>query len=249
MRRIEILIVEDDYNELENLKDYCESVDYIAHIGKNKEDAMAIFKRKSIDIAIIDIYLHGRPEGLEIAEFVSKSGKKRCPILFLTNSQDRVIFDKAKLSAPSGFLIKPYNPLELNYAIELAVERALEENHNFDLQGDSGAGYINEKFLFKKQERLVKVIASEIIYIQVEGRYCQVITNQEKFLVQSSLTNLLKILNPQTFARTHRNYAVNINHVKEVLSSDNLVVMNNDESIFISSRIKEDFLNHYKLLK
>jgi FixJ family two-component response regulator len=51
------------------------------------------------------------------------------PFVFLTSSNDRQIF--AKLTRPFSFLMKPFNELEILYAIEMAVEKFHNQNDAF----------------------------------------------------------------------------------------------------------------------
>jgi FixJ family two-component response regulator len=48
--------------------------------------------------------------------------------VFLTSSNDRQIFERAKLTRPFSFLMKPFNELEILYAIEMAVEKFHNQN-------------------------------------------------------------------------------------------------------------------------
>ncbi len=249
MQKIEILIIEDEEQELLILEAACKEKGYAVHKATTEDKAISIIKQEKIDFAIIDVFLNGEPNGLNIAKFISEVSDKKCPFLFLTNSQDRLVFEKAKSTYPVSFLIKPYNQLELDYAIELSIEKNINDSTNYAWSNFEGAAYLKNNFLIKKRGRLVKVTLAEIIYIQVEGRYSNIKTDNDKFLIQSSLTNLLTVLNPNQFIKSHRNYAVNLNRVREVLTSENLIVMDNEESVFISPRMKEEFLSHYNLLK
>ena len=63
----------------------------------------------------------------------------------------------------------------------------------------------------------------DIVYIEVDERYCNIITSTEKFLVALSLTKITTLLDTDKFAKTHRNYIVNINKITEIILSDNLI--------------------------
>ena len=248
MKEIEVLILEDDPMDLELLLSSLNK-GFKTHIASNEEEAVALFKLNSIDIAILDIYINGEPKGLEFADFIHNSGTKKCPVIFLTSSLDRSIFEKAKKSYPNNFLIKPFNSLELLYSMELAISNTLEDAQNYNWDGSNGAVMMNQHFLIKKRNSWVKVSPSEIILIEVEGRYCKLVTDQGSFLIQSSLVRLLENLNQSIFIQSHRNYAINSERVKELIPSDNLIIMDNDQTVFLSGRLKENFLKQFQLLK
>jgi DNA-binding LytR/AlgR family response regulator len=71
----------------------------------------------------------------------------------------------------------------------------------------------------KKGKSLKKVLIEDIIYIEVEERYCNIIT-EKKFVIMMSLTKMLELLDPARFSRTHRNYVVNLGKIEEIIFND-----------------------------
>ena len=103
----------------------------------------------------------------------------------------------------------------------------------------------NDGIIFiKKGKRLKKVIIKEIIYIEVENRYCNFVTENEKFLIQISLNKLLPFLESKNFIRTHRNFIANLDKIKEITLSENLIIMQGDYHITLSDKYKS-FLSDY----
>lgn len=248
MAKIEILVLEDDKLEMNLVKKALKDK-YILYTAQTGEEAIELLKmNKSIDIAILDIYIGGISQGIEVGKYISESRKGKCSIIFLTSASDRTTFERAKSLSPASFLIKPFNDLELNYAMELAIEKSVDEDLNFDWQSSNGAVVFNQNFLVKKRDSWVKVSPAEIIFVEVDGRYCNLTTDKGDFLIQTSLSKFLKALDKSVFVQTHRNYAVNITRVKEFKSGDNIIVMDNDKAVFLSSRLKDIFLKHYMLL-
>ena len=88
----------------------------------------------------------------------------------------------------------------------------------------------------------------EIVYVEVEERYCNIITDEDKFIIQISLTKILKILENFQFTRTHRNYIINTEKINEIVLSDNLVLLKGNHKIVLSDKYK-DFINQFHILK
>ena len=131
MKKIQVLIVEDKLDEAAFIKDLLVSNDYeVASIAHSKEQALRILREQLIDIIIIDIYLDAQPNGLKLAEKIRKEGNLALPFIFICGSQDRDIFERAKVSCPNSFLLKPYNEIELLYAIELSIQNYYTEMLN-----------------------------------------------------------------------------------------------------------------------
>jgi DNA-binding LytR/AlgR family response regulator len=74
------------------------------------------------------------------------------------------------------FLMKPFNELEILYAIEMAVEKFHNQNDAFF--SDEQDTVISAEYMFIKkifEEKLIE----DIIYIEVEERYCNIITEKK----------------------------------------------------------------------
>ncbi len=95
---------------------------------------------------------------------------------------------------------------------------------------------ISTEYLFiKKGKALKKVYLSDIIYIEVEEKYCNIITEKEKFIILISLTKILELLNHVGFSRTHRNYIVN---TEKIIPGDNLILLSGNHKATLSDTYK-----------
>jgi two-component system LytT family response regulator len=247
MSKVNILIVEDTFEESELLIDLLEDNNYeIVGVARNFKDALTLYHSKSIDLVIIDIFLDGQPEGILVAEMICTLPSGGKPFVFLTSSKDRQIFERAKLTKPFSFLMKPFNELEVLYAIEMAIEKFYDQNQVFS----SDEQMVNSQdFLFiKKKGNLVKVNKADISYIEVEERYCNIYTEKEKFLVQISLTKMETYLASEKFTRTHRNYIINKDHITEIDLTDNFIHLKGNHKVLLSETYK-GFINDFSVLK
>ena len=133
MDKINILIVEDDPEQSSALKDMLEANDYhVSTITNNHHDTLTHLQKHSVDLLIIDIFLNGIPEGIIIAETIDATPGLSKPFVFLTSATDRKIFEKAKLTNSFSYLLKPYNELEVLYAIEMAIEKFYDDSRSID---------------------------------------------------------------------------------------------------------------------
>ena len=248
MDNIHVLIIEDNKEESNLLVSLLIANGYnVAGIASTYKQALDLFYNNSVDIIIIDIYLDGKPEGITFAETISIVPNALRPFVFLTNSKDREIFNRAKLTHPFSFLLKPFNELELLYALEMAVEKFYQQPNV--LTGKNQNAIISDKYLFiKKNKALKKVRIEDISYIEVEDRYCNIITEIEKFVILISLTKILELLDPAKFIRTHRNYIVNSNKIIEIVLSDNLIVLKGNCQVLLSEKYK-DLVSKFRVLK
>jgi PAS domain S-box-containing protein len=75
----------------------------------------------------MDIKLKGRMSGVEAAERIRD--RYNLPVIYLTGFADEETLEKAKLTAPFGYLLKPVEATQLHRAIEMALyKHALEHD-------------------------------------------------------------------------------------------------------------------------
>ena len=248
MDKVNVLIIEDNPVERDNLVNVLTQNHYnIIGVAASYNEALTIFYANTVDIVIIDIFLNGKPDGITFAETINIIPNASKPFVFLTSSKDRQIFERAKLTQPFSFLLKPFNELEILYAIEIALEKFYVQPNSFFSEKVNTV--MSKDYLFiKKKNSLKKIAISEIIFIEVEERYCNVITESEKFVIQISLTKIIDLLDPSIFSRTHRNYIVNTDKIIEVLVLDNLIILKGNHKVVLSDKYKH-FIHKFRILK
>jgi len=247
MDNINILIIEDTPEQSDALiKVLLENNYTVVGVARNFTDALKLFYTNTVDIIIIDVFLDGKPDGITFAESINIIPNASKPFVFLTSSQDRQIFERAKLTKPFSFLMKPFNELEILYAIEMAVEKFYEQTNVF-LTEEQDTVISNDFLFIKKKNSLKKVALQDILYIEVEERYCNIITEKEKFVILISLTKISALLDPAKFIRTHRNTIVNSDKIEEIILADNLIILQGNHKINLSDTYK-DFIKKMNIL-
>jgi PAS domain S-box-containing protein len=84
-------------------------------------DAVASALTLRPDVILMDIVLKGPIDGIQAAEVIRS--KDVCPVIFVTAHSDRCTLDRAKVTAPFGYVLKPITERELHIAIEMALYR------------------------------------------------------------------------------------------------------------------------------
>ncbi len=248
MDNVNVLIIEDTPAESDALIQVLEANNYtIAGVARSFKEALTLFYKTDVDVVIIDIFLNGVPDGITFAETINTIPNTSKPFVFLTSSTNRQVFERAKLTQPFSFLMKPFNELEVLYAIEMAVEQFYAQKDVF-FNDDEDTVISSEHLFIKKGKSLKKVLIANIIYIDVEEKYCNIITENEKFVILISLTKILKLLDNSIFHRTHRNFIVNAKHIIEIIPTDNLILLTGNRKVTLSERYK-DILKKVRTLK
>ncbi|MEQ6125119.1 response regulator transcription factor [Pseudotenacibaculum sp. MALMAid0570] len=239
MEHLNVLIVEDTPQESKEVKLLLEKNGFnVVSVVTNYKDAIAAILNEDVDLLILDIFLNGNPDGINIAETIDAMPNKLKPFIFLTSSIERTIFERAKLTKPFAYMVKPFNELELVYTIEQAIERFYNQPNALSVEDENAV--IGDGYLFiKKGKSLKKVHVSEIIYVEVEEKYCNIITQKEKFVILISLVKILDLLSTSNFCRTHRNFIVNTDKIVEIVPQDNLIILEGNHKATLSDKYKD----------
>ena len=118
---LSVLIVEDQFLEAENLHIILKNAGHRVHgIAKSVDQAIDLLKKCNPDIVLVDIVLKGDLNGIDLARILDK---KNIPFIFLSANSNATTLEKAIVTKPYGFLVKPFREKELLIALDIAVYR------------------------------------------------------------------------------------------------------------------------------
>lgn len=120
MPNARILIVEDEAIEALDIQQRLVSLGYPEPgvAGSGEEGVTEAFKMLP-DLVLMDIMLSGKIDGIQAAEQI-----RSCldiPVIFLTAYADDSTLQRAKITEPYGYIVKPFQERELHIAIEIAL--------------------------------------------------------------------------------------------------------------------------------
>lgn len=119
---VRILIVEDEYILAVNLQEGLESLGYVVlDIADSAESAIAKAVELQPNLILMDIRLHGDRDGIEAAEQIWNL--LQIPIIYVTGHSDKSTVERATLTSPFGYILKPIREKELYVAIQTALNR------------------------------------------------------------------------------------------------------------------------------
>lgn len=240
MKYLRLLLLEDRDDEASEVIEFLEENNYEVVRVKNSDDAEKELKNRFFDVLLLDIMIDGKPEGISLAHRLNRQNIK-IPFLFLTSMSSKAVFEKAKLTNPFTYLLKPFNKLELLYSLELALEKFHQQSSSISLSDKNAI--VSPSYLFiKKKRSVMKVDTATIIYVGVEEKYCSIITEGGNYLIKLSLSKVKELLDDSEFAQTHRSYLANKNKIEEIYFDDNLLMLKNNHKVPFSERFKNQFI-------
>ncbi|MFP4066429.1 MAG: ATP-binding protein [Spirochaetaceae bacterium] len=130
-----ILIVEDEAIVAMDIRRRIERLGYrtVAAVSSG-EEALTAAREKDFDLALMDIQLDGRMDGIEAADAIRRETGR--PVVYLTAFSDRESLERAKVTDAFGYVLKPFDERELGIAIEMAMfkermQRSLAESREW----------------------------------------------------------------------------------------------------------------------
>ena len=127
-----IMIVEDEAIVAHNLEGRLRELGYdVPALALSGEEAIQKVAECLPDLILMDIQLGGAMDGITTAERIRSS--LDVPIIFVTGHSDDRTLERARITEPFGYVLKPFEMREVHIAIEMAlfkhsVEKKLRES-------------------------------------------------------------------------------------------------------------------------
>jgi PAS domain S-box-containing protein len=133
--QIQILIAEDETIVAKYMQKWLKTMGYgVSTIVSSGEEAIRKAEEIHPDLVLMDIVLKGNIDGIEAAKQIRS--RLDVPIIYLTAYADDKTLERAKITEPFGYILKPFEERELHSAIEMALykhkmERRLKESEQW----------------------------------------------------------------------------------------------------------------------
>jgi len=132
MTEAKILVVEDESIVALNLQNRLKNLGYgVVGMAASGEEAVLKCGATRPDLVLMDIMLQGEMDGVGAAEQIRRNYD--VPVVYLTAYADEVTLERAKITEPFGYILKPFEVREIRTTIEIALykhkmERLLRES-------------------------------------------------------------------------------------------------------------------------
>lgn len=231
-------ICEDDKTQkeyiLQQIQDYYDECGQkiVMEAFESAEELMFKYPEElPFDCLILDIKMK-KIDGMELAKWIRKKDNN-IKIIFITGDKDYV-FDGYKVGAVR-YILKPYKKQDLIEALN-CVEESINDSQ------------LEETVYISYQGSSLKLVMSDILYVQVKGHYIDIYTKVKQYNYKETMQNIRNTLSSDEFVMANRSALVNLKHIEKITKTE--CFMDNEAVISVSRGCYEElnkaFIRYYK---
>ncbi|MEQ6119097.1 response regulator transcription factor [Reichenbachiella sp. MALMAid0571] len=244
MKNLNIVIVEEDPKVVENL---CEILEYLNHqvVGEasNTKDALRLIEERNPNFLIINICVNAKSDGILLGRKVKEDYD--IPFIFTSSdADDTELIHKAIEEKPYGFVLKPYSIKDIDTAIQIAFNQ-FEELSRLEFNLLSKPSRELTHIFLKVNSKLININLKDILWIESKGDYAVFKTENDSFIIHSTMKNIETKLSNSQFLKVHRSFIINLDKIVNIEDSNLLI---KDKIIPISRGNKDSLLRSIHML-
>lgn len=237
------IVVEDEKTSRDILKNYlskyCPQVQVLGE-ASNVEEALVLIGNHELDLVFLDVEM---PYG-NAFDLLDKVGDRTFETVFVT-AYDHYAIDALNAHA-SFYLLKPIDIDKLIEAVDYVREIKEKEQQLQNTVLAPKQQFTNGKITIPLQNGFEVMEVGEILYCQADDNYTRIFLAEKKKLVSKTLKYFEDILSVSGFARIHKSYLVNVNHIVEYRKGKGgSVVLSNGKEIMVSPSRKKELLSYF----
>ena len=243
MSKIKVLVVEDESIVSKDIQHSLIKLGYnVVGASPTGEKAIELAGSENPDIVLMDIMLKGQMNGIEAANEIKL--KYSIPVIFLTAYADESTLEKAKITEPYGYILKPFKEIDLHTTIEMAIYKHSKEEEVLK-ERDLLFSLVENKeeskdFIFvKSNSKLVKLKNTDIFYIEALKDYVVIHTGSTRYTIHSTMKDIDVKMGKENFLRVHRSYIVRLDKIASI-EYPNLTMETIDKVIPIGGSYRDD---------
>lgn len=203
MSKIRCIIIEDEPLAVKVLADYIMQVPFLELLGTFKDAILATdyLRHSTPDLIFLDIHLP-KLKGMAFLKTLSNP-----PAVIITTAYHQYAVEGFNLNV-TDYLLKPFEFERFLVAVTkvrtVRTEKQVPVEH----------GETRDFLFINVQKKKVKILFSEIVYIESQREYIKVTTIKSDYLTKMSTHEIEAILPANLFKRVHRSFIVSIRRIE-----------------------------------
>jgi two-component system LytT family response regulator len=209
----------------------------------NPNEAIEFIKHNQVDCVFLDIEM----PTMDGFQFLSHLGDEDLAVVFTTAYNEYAL--KALKKEALDYLLKPIDSDDLKQAIKKVKKSVSSQNlttERIELILSNYNNSSNKKIKLNTDGKLIFLDKEDILFVESEGNYSTLhLSNSKQIVLTKKLKELTQVLPDSHFFRIHNSYIVNLEKIKELIKSDNYIILESNHKIPISRQRKSEFLEKF----
>jgi DNA-binding LytR/AlgR family response regulator len=203
MPEIKCIIIEDEPLAVKVLSDYISEVPFLELQGAFKDAILATeyLRKNKTDLIFLDIHLP-RLKGMAFIKTLSNP-----PAVIITTAYHQYAVEGFNLNV-TDYLLKPFD-FERFLTAVTKVKTA-----QTDKQEPTETREVKDFIFVSIQKKKVKILFSEIVYIESQREYIKIFTTKNEYLSKMGTHEIEAILPANLFRRVHRSFIVSVSKIE-----------------------------------
>ncbi len=203
MSKIKCIIVEDEPLAVKVLADYILQVPFLELQGTFKDAILATdwLRHNNTELIFLDIHLP-KLKGMAFLKTLTHP-----PAVIITTAYHQYAVEGFNLNV-TDYLLKPFEFERFLIAVtKVKTAQSEKQISNESLE--------TKDYLFLNvQKKKVKILFSEIVYIESQREYIKIVTTKKEYISKMSTHEIEALLPANLFKRIHRSYIVSISKIE-----------------------------------
>ena len=202
MSKLKCIIVEDEPLAAKVLSDYISQVPFLELNGTFKDAILAtdFLRENSVDLIFLDIHLP-KLKGMAFLKTLIDP-----PAVIITTAYHQYAVEGFELNV-TDYLLKPFEFERFLVAVN-KVKTAQTEKQR------SNESEIKDHLFLNVQKKKVKILFSEIVYIESQREYIKLVTTKREYISTMSTHEIESLLPSNLFKRIHRSFIVSVSKIE-----------------------------------
>jgi two-component system LytT family response regulator len=203
MSKIKCIIVEDEPLAVKVLTDYISQVPFLELHGSFKDAILATDYLRSniVDLIFLDIHLP-KLKGMAFLRTLTNP-----PAIIITTAYHQYAVEGFNLNV-TDYLLKPFDFERFLVAVTKVKTAQIEKHRSFEESEAKDYLFLNV------QKKKVKILFSEILYIESQREYIKIVTTKKEYISKMSTHEIESLLPSNLFKRIHRSFIVSISKIE-----------------------------------
>jgi two-component system, LytTR family, response regulator len=202
MSKIKCIIIEDEPLAVKVLSDYISQVPFL-ELQKTFKDAILAtdyLRHNQTQLIFLDIHLP-KLKGMAFLKTLTHP-----PAVIVTTAYHQYAVEGFSLNV-TDYLLKPFDFERFLVAVT-KVKTAQTEKQTTDTRE------VKDFIFLNVQKKKVKILFSEIVYIESQLEYIRIVTLNKEYISKMSTHEIEDLLPANLFKRIHRSYIISINKIE-----------------------------------